>query len=132
MPLPVSTARSVLIVEDDEHIGHLLEFMLQREGYAVTLVANGRLAAQAIAADGDAPDLVLLDVMLPYLDGFELVGLIRARAEWRDTPIIMLTSKSQEQDIVRALDAGANDYIVKPFQPNELLARLRRFLLAKA
>jgi DNA-binding response OmpR family regulator len=66
--------------------------------------------------------------MLPYIDGFELVKTIRAKADWNKVPIIMLTAKTMEQDIVRALDAGANDFILKPFQPNELLARLRRFL----
>jgi DNA-binding response OmpR family regulator len=79
-----------------------------------------------------APDLVLLDVMLPYVDGFEIVGLIRAQPEWRDTPVIMLTAKNTERDTVRALDAGANDFVIKPFQPQELLARLRRFLKTPA
>jgi len=70
--------------------------------------------------------LVLLDVMLPYVDGFELLRKIRAQVTWSKVPIIMLTAKSQEQTIVRALDQGANDYIVKPFRPGELLARIRR------
>ncbi|MNT82340.1 Phosphate regulon transcriptional regulatory protein PhoB [compost metagenome] len=72
--------------------------------------------------------MILLDVMLPYADGFQLVSQIRAKANWAEVPIVMLTAKSQEQDIVRALDAGANDYVLKPFQPQELMARLRRFL----
>jgi DNA-binding response OmpR family regulator len=74
---------------------------------------------------------VLLDVMLPYIDGFEVVALIRARPGWENVPIVMLTAKNTEPDIVRALDAGASDYIVKPFQPNELLARVRRYLKEK-
>lgn len=74
------------------------------------------------------PVLILLDVMLPYIDGFELVRLIRARADWDAVPIVMLTAKSTGPDIVRALDEGANDYVIKPFQPTELLTRLRRFL----
>lgn len=132
MPNSQSSSRSVLIVEDDEHIGHLLEFMLQREGYVAHLARDGREALQAIQQDAAPPHLVLLDVMLPYTDGFELVAIMRKQAGWESLPIIMLTSKSQEQDIVRALDAGANDYVIKPFQPNELLARLRRFLQVKA
>jgi two-component system, OmpR family, alkaline phosphatase synthesis response regulator PhoP len=64
--------------------------------------------------------------MLPFFDGFQLVGMVRAQAGWETVPVIMLTAKTQERDIVRALDAGANDYIVKPFQPKELLARVRR------
>ena len=79
-----------------------------------------------------APDLVLLDVMLPYVDGFEIVGLIRAQAGWEAVPVLMLTAKNTERDTVRALDAGANDFIIKPFQPQELLARLRRFLKTPA
>jgi DNA-binding response OmpR family regulator len=66
--------------------------------------------------------------MLPYVDGFEIVGLIRAQDAWRNTPVIMLTAKNTERDTVRALDAGANDFVIKPFQPQELLARLRRYL----
>jgi DNA-binding response OmpR family regulator len=68
----------------------------------------------------------MLDVMLPYADGFQVLAKMRALAGWEDLPIIMLSAKSQEKDIVRALDAGASDYIVKPFKPEELRARVRR------
>jgi DNA-binding response OmpR family regulator len=119
---------TVLIIEDDEHISHLLKFMLERQGYRVETATDGRAAQQAIDQRSEPPNLVLLDVMLPYVDGFELVKLIREREGWQKVPVIMLTAKTMEQDIVRALDAGANDFVVKPFQPNELLARLRRFL----
>ncbi|HTK87820.1 MAG TPA: response regulator [Nitrospiraceae bacterium] len=74
------------------------------------------------------PQLALLDVMLPYHSGFELVDPIRSKDLWREVPIVMLTADSAERDIVRALNAGANDYVVKPFNPKELTARLRRFL----
>lgn len=116
---------SVLVVEDDDHIAHLLNFMLERGQYRVHQARDGR-AAKLFIETQPAPSTVLLDVMLPYIDGFELVRLLRAQPGWQKVPVIMLTAKTQEQDIVRALDAGANDYIVKPFQPNELLARLRR------
>ena len=101
--------------------------MLERQGYRVTHLADGRAASEHIAAQS-APDLILLDVMLPYMDGFELVGQARARAGWDSVPILMLTAKNTERDTVRALDAGANDFVTKPFQPNELLARVRRLL----
>lgn len=127
----MSAPPTVLVVEDDVHIAHVLTFMLERQGYQVTHVADGRAAMAHVAAQ-PAPDLVLLDVMLPYVDGFEIVGQIRARAEWQDTPVIMLTAKNTERDTVRALDAGADDFIIKPFQPQELLARLRRFLKTAA
>lgn len=122
-----SEAPSVLVVEDDVHIADVLTFLLQRQGYRVIHAADGRVAVGHIVAL-PAPDLVLLDVMLPFVDGFEIVGLIRAQPGWQATPIVMLTAKNTERDAVRALDAGASDFIVKPFQPQELLARLRRFL----
>ena len=127
----MSAQPSVLVVEDDVHIAHVLSFMLERQGYRVTHVADGRAAVQHVMAEA-APDLVLLDVMLPYVDGFEIVGLIRAQAGWEAVPVLMLTAKNTERDTVRALDAGANDFIIKPFQPQELLARLRRFLKTPA
>jgi DNA-binding response OmpR family regulator len=127
----MSAQPTVLVVEDDVHIAHVLSFMLERQGYHVTHVADGRAAVQHVASQ-PAPDLVLLDVMLPYVDGFEIVERIRKQAGWDDVPVIMLTAKNAERDTVRALDAGASDFIIKPFQPQELLARLRRFLKTPA
>jgi DNA-binding response OmpR family regulator len=115
-----------LVVEDDDHIAHLLRFMLEREKYTVHLARDGR-EGQAFIQSQPVPTIVLFDVMLPFVDGFELVRLARAQPGWDSVPVVMLTAKTQERDIVRALDAGATDYILKPFQPNELLARLRRF-----
>jgi DNA-binding response OmpR family regulator len=122
---------SVLVVEDDEHISHLLQFMLKRDGFVVHLARDGREAKDFIEKNSP-PDVVLLDVMLPYFDGFALVTILRAQPAWKATPVIMLTAKTQERDIVRALEAGANDYILKPFQPAELLARVKRFAAAAA
>jgi DNA-binding response OmpR family regulator len=118
----------VLVVEDDDHIAQVLRFMLERQAYRVVHLADGRAASEHIRNATERPDLVLLDVMLPYVDGFELVQLARARSDWADVPVLMLTAKNTERDTVRALDAGANDFVIKPFQPNELLARVRRFL----
>jgi DNA-binding response OmpR family regulator len=127
----MSAQPSVLVVEDDVHIAHVLSFMLERQGYRVTHVADGRAAVQHVMAE-PAPDLVLLDVMLPYVDGFEIVGQNRAQAGREAVHVLMLTAKNTERDTERALDAGANDFIIKPFQPQELLARLRRFLKTPA
>jgi DNA-binding response OmpR family regulator len=127
----MSAQATVLVVEDDVHIAHVLTFMLEHQGYQVTHVADGRAAVEHVVAS-PAPDLVLLDVMLPYVDGFEIMGLIRAQDGWKGTPVLMLTAKNTERDTVRALDAGADDFIMKPFQPQELLARLRRFLKPSA
>ena len=120
-----------LVVEDDEHIAQLLKFMLERAGYRVELARDGRVAQNFIASQ-PAPAVALFDLMLPFVDGLQLVGLVRQQPGWEQVPVLMLTAKTQERDIVRALDAGANDYIVKPFQPDELLARLRRFARRRA
>ena len=118
---------TVLIVEDDEQIAFLLQFIVEREGFRVLLARDGR-AAQKLIDESVPPALSMLDVMLPYVDGFQLIAHIRAKPAWRDSKILMLTAKSQEGEIVRALDAGANDYLLKPFQPNELKARIRRLV----
>ena len=121
---------TVLIVEDDEQIAFLLQFIVEREGFRVLLARDGR-AAQKLIDESVPPALSMLDVMLPYVDGFQLIAHIRAKPTWRDSKILMLTAKSQEGEIVRALDAGANDYLLKPFQPNELKARIRRLVSPK-
>lgn len=116
-----------LIVEDDDQISYLLQFILEREGFEVHLARDGRHAQRLIAELGP-PALVMLDIMLPYVDGFQLLGLMRGKPAWKNVPILMLTAKSQEKDIVHALDAGANDYIVKPFKLDELRARIKRLV----
>jgi DNA-binding response OmpR family regulator len=123
-------APKVLMVEDNESISDILSFILTREKFAVELASDGREAQQRIEG-GDPPDIVLLDVMLPYISGLQLVSIIRGTPAWRGVPIIMLTGKSHENDIVGALNAGADDYIVKPFQPSELMARVRRLVQRK-
>jgi DNA-binding response OmpR family regulator len=116
-----------LVVEDDDQISFLLKFILEREGFDVKVARDGRQASQMID-EMAAPSVVTLDVMLPYADGFQILGQLRGKPGWNSVPVLMLTSKSQEKDIVRALDAGANDYIVKPFQPEELRARIKRLV----
>jgi DNA-binding response OmpR family regulator len=117
----------VLVAEDDDQISYLLQFLLEREGYRVQLARDGQ-EAQRLVDEMPPPELAILDVMMPYADGFEVLAHLRAKPEWRDTRVIMLTARSQEKDIVRALDAGASDYVVKPFLPEELKARIRRLL----
>lgn len=122
------SAQTVMVVEDDEIISGLLNHMLARRGFEVHLARDGRQASQMVEELAVPPGLVMLDVMLPFVDGFDLIALMRSKEAWKDVPIIMLTSKAQEQNIVRALDAGATDYVVKPFQPEELMARVRRLV----
>lgn len=122
-----ASLQTILIIEDDEDMVTLLQFLVEREGCQAIVATEGR-QARSLVDTLSPPRLVLLDVMLPYLNGFELVTYIRSKAPWHEVPIVMLTADSAERDIVRALDAGASDYVVKPFNPKELMARLRRFL----
>jgi DNA-binding response OmpR family regulator len=128
MPASHPSARTAFVVEDDADIGKLLQWVLERERFAVQLIADGRTALERIAASGDPPGLVILDVMLPHASGHEILRAIRADARWKSVPVVMLTAKSQEADVVKALDAGANEYMVKPFQPAELRARVRKLV----
>ncbi len=119
-----STHRA-LVVEDNEHVAHMLEFILERAAYEVTVALNGRDAKAAI--DNIEPvDVVVLDLMLPYISGYQLIAEIRDSPTWQHVPIVVVSGKVLEEDIVRALNLGANDYVTKPFRPEELLARLRR------
>ncbi len=120
-----SSTHRALVVEDNEHISYLLDFMLRRAGYDVIVAANGRDARTAIEHIPPV-DVVLLDLMLPYVSGYQLISEIRGNHDWQNVPIVVLSAKVLEQDIVRALDLGANDYVTKPYRPQELLARLRR------
>lgn len=122
---------SILVVEDDDNIAELLQFMLGRDGHDVVVKADGAAAWEHLHTLAP-PDLVLLDSMLPYRDGPSILRGLRAIPAWSLVPVVMLTARTLEQDIVDALDAGANDYVMKPFQPHELMARVRRLLGAKA
>jgi DNA-binding response OmpR family regulator len=117
----------ILVVEDEKDIQTILEFVLGREGHDVIIAENGKVAKD-IVDNREPVDLVLLDIMLPYFDGFEIITHIRSKEEWKSVPIIMLTSRSSEKDIVRALELGANDYVTKPFNIKELMARIKRNL----
>lgn len=122
---------TLLMAEDEEDTASLIRFLLERAGYHVVHAPDGHQAQQLI--DGMAPpSLILLDIMLPHLSGLQLLPYIRKKADWQKVPVIMLTADSSEHDIQQALAAGANDYMVKPFNPRELTARLSRFLKSAA
>ena len=116
-------AVSVLIVEDDRNIAELLQMYLEKEGYAVTVAADGGQGLAKFRAI--KPDLVLLDVMMPVMDGWAVCRAIRAESQ---TPVIMLTAKGEEIDRILGLELGADDYIVKPFSPREVVARIKAVL----
>ncbi len=116
-----------LVAEDDEQISFLLRFLLEREGFCVALARDGRDARRLI--DGMSPPaLALLDIMMPHADGFDVLAHIRANPEWSAVPVLMLTARSQEEDVSRALGAGATGYVVKPFLPEELKATICRLV----
>ncbi len=120
---------SVLVVDDDPDIPSVIAFKLERAGYTVYEEADGE--AGLAAATEERPDLVLLDWMMPRLTGVEVCRAIRDDASLDRTPVIMLTAKAQEPDVQRAFAAGADDYIVKPFSPRELISRVA-LVLARA
>ena len=116
----------VLIVEDDELIATLLTYNLEAEGYVVAHVTSGAGAMPII--DGFRPDIVILDWALPDLPGIEVCRQVRARLDTKDLPIIMLTARGGEEDRIRGLETGADDYVVKPFSVAELLVRVKALL----
>jgi two-component system phosphate regulon response regulator PhoB len=113
----------VLVVEDEAALADLLKYNLEKEGYRVSVANDGEEAL--VVAEESAPDLVVLDWMLPKAPGIEVCRRLRARQDTRNTPIVMLTARTEESDRIRGLDVGADDYLTKPFSMNELLARLR-------
>ena len=116
-------AANVLLIEDDRNISELLQLYLEKEGYVVSTAADGRQGLEKFHAN--TPDLVLLDIMMPVMDGWETCRAIRAESQ---VPIIMLTAKSETDDKVMGLKAGADDYITKPFEMKEVLARIEAIL----
>lgn len=120
------TDRTILVVEDEESIREMIAFNLERSGYAVR-TAEDCASARVQLADG-LPDLVLLDWMLPDMSGLEFGRTLRRGELTREIPIIMLTARADEEDKVRGLEAGADDYVTKPFSSRELLARIQAVL----
>lgn len=118
----------VLICDDDPLVTDLLSHRLLARGYRVSVAADGREALERVAEA--RPDAILLDAMMPMVDGYEVLRRLRADEATASIPIIMLTARKQEDDIVSALGLGANDFVVKPFIPEELMSRLARLLAA--
>ena len=120
------TKDTVLIVEDDEDILNLLDYNFQNAGFATVAMRNGQEAMNAIRRQ--RPDLVLLDIMLPGLDGFEVCKQVKRDPKLSQIPVIMLTARGEEVDRIVGLELGADDYVVKPFSPRELILRARAVL----
>jgi DNA-binding response OmpR family regulator len=116
----------IFVVEDDRDIGELVSRYLEKAGFTTELLTSGRGAISAIIAA--SPDLLVLDLMLPHVDGLEICRAVRANERTAGVPIIMLTAKGEESERIVGLEIGADDYIAKPFSPNELVARVKALL----
>jgi DNA-binding response OmpR family regulator len=122
--------RTVLVADDDEDILQLVSFRLQRAGYTVVTAADGQ---QALAAAREhRPDLAVLDVMMPGLNGYEVTRQLRADPATQAIPVILLTARVQEADVSRGFEAGADDYLRKPFSPQELRSRVQAILTRRS
>lgn len=117
---------TVLIVDDEEDIIELIKYNLKNEGYAILTAQTGEDALKIVKQSH--PDLIVLDLMLPGIDGLEVTKYLKNHDHAKDIPIVMLTAKGEESDIVTGLELGANDYISKPFSPKVLVARIRAIL----
>jgi phosphate regulon transcriptional regulator PhoB len=120
------SSSKILVVDDEEDILELLRFNLSHEGFEVSCAGSGEQALEKVKTE--PPDLILLDLMLPGLDGLEVARALKNQAVTKEIPIVMLTAKGEEADIVKGLEIGADDYITKPFSPRVLTARIRAAL----
>jgi two-component system, OmpR family, alkaline phosphatase synthesis response regulator PhoP len=125
----VMTRERILVVDDEEDLLELVNYNLSREGYRVECVASGEAALTA--ARKALPDLIVLDLLLPSVDGLEVCRLLKGDSKTKHIPIIMLTAKGEESDMVTGLELGADDYMTKPFSPRVLLARIKAILRRK-
>ncbi len=120
-------AQKILVAEDQVHIRHLIEYKLKNSGFDVVSVEDGAAALET--ARKLIPDLVMLDIMMPLMTGFEVLVELKADERTRHIPVLLVTAQSKEHEVLRGLELGAEDYITKPFSPNELAARVKKVLL---
>lgn len=117
-------AKKILAVDDEKHIVRLVQVNLERQGYQVVTANDGKEALEKV--ESERPDLVVLDVMMPYMDGFEVLQNLRRNASTRDIPVIMLTAKAQDADVFKGWQSGVDCYLTKPFNPMELISFVKR------
>jgi DNA-binding response OmpR family regulator len=122
-------SQKILVAEDQQHIRSLIEYKLKNNGYTVVCAEDGRTALEK--AGEILPDLILLDVMMPLMTGFEVLAALKENEKTRNIPILMVTAQSKEDEVLKGLELGADDYITKPFSPNELAARVKTVLLRR-
>ena len=116
--------KKILAVDDERHIVRLVQVNLERAGYEVVTAFDGKDALEKVESEN--PDLVVLDVMMPYMDGFEVLQNLRKNPSTRELPVIMLTAKAQDADVFRGWQSGVDCYLTKPFNPMELISFVKR------
>lgn len=122
----MASAQTVLLIDDDDLIAGLVRFLVERMGHTLQWAPDGESGLRMLS--DSKPDLIILDLMLPFIDGHELLRKIRSQPLTQDTPVLMLTGRTSEADIERVMSAGASDFLAKPFQPAALSLRLERLL----
>ena len=120
----MAQGKKILAVDDERHIVRLIQVNLERAGYQVSTAFDGNEALKKV--EGDKPDLIVLDVMMPRMDGFEVLKRLQANPETREVPVIMLTAKAQDADVFRGWASGVSAYLTKPFNPLELITFVKR------
>lgn len=129
MPEPTASSRSVLVIDDEPYVGRIIQLKLETGPYRVEVFADAREALSRLRSDMRV-DLILLDIMMPFMNGFEVLTELRRLPHRSETPVIMLTAKGQETDRTRARSLGASDFLTKPFSPKKLLARIDELFAA--
>jgi Response regulators consisting of a CheY-like receiver domain and a winged-helix DNA-binding domain len=129
IPRGGQSMRKILVVDDERHIVRLIQVNLERQGYNVVTAHDGKEALEKVASE--KPDLVVLDVMMPYMDGFEVLRNLRRDPATAELPVIMLTAKAQDQDVFRGWQEGVDMYLTKPFNPQELITFVKRIFRSR-
>lgn len=124
-----SEKKTIMIAEDDVFIGDIYEVKLKDAGYDVVLANNGREAIEKLES-GVRPHIILLDIVMPYMDGFDVLEAISQREEWKNIPVVLLTNLSQKEDVDRGMSLGAKDFLIKShFTPSEVLSKVQKYML---
>ncbi len=121
----MSDKKQILLAEDNATLALLLKIRIEKEGYTPIIAENGKRAIELI--ESEKPDLILTDIMMPFVSGLEVISHVRNNLKLQ-TPVVVFSSAGQEEMVLKAFNLGANDFISKPFSPNEFMVRLRRFL----
>ncbi len=124
----MTNKKKIVLAEDNSTLSLLLKFRLQKEGFELFIAADGKQAIELI--EEHKPELILSDIMMPYISGLEVISHVRNKLEMKEVPIIVFSAAGQEEMVLKAFNLGANDFMGKPFSPNELVIRVKRLLIS--